>query len=135
MIPLATRMAAFGKLSEFNESQEWWEHYVEPMEYYFEANKIDEAEHQRAIFLSNVGTKCIQSYSTWCNRRSQGRRPSKSCLHAFSTLQPKTVSDCGTLSVPQSCAPTRSVGEHIRSRASLSRRTPFVWGHPTGYAL
>ena len=56
-ITLATRMATFGRLSEFDADSEEWQHYEERMGHYFAANKIVHEERKRAIFLSSMGSR------------------------------------------------------------------------------
>lgn len=50
-------MPTYGKVGEFQESEETWTQYVERLEQYFEANEIEEASKRRAIFLSVCGRK------------------------------------------------------------------------------
>ncbi len=55
-ITLATRkMATFGKLSEFDASKEDWQSYVESLDFFFEANNIENWSQKRAILLSSCG--------------------------------------------------------------------------------
>ena len=44
-----------GSFSEFSSSQETWKAYVERLEQYLAANKIEDADQQRAILLSVCG--------------------------------------------------------------------------------
>ena len=45
-------MAALGTISEFSSVQETWTSYIECLEQYLAANKIKDADQQRAILLS-----------------------------------------------------------------------------------
>ena len=49
-------MANHGKLEEYD-SQEEWSQYIERLEFYFEANGVDDEDKQRAILLSVCGSK------------------------------------------------------------------------------
>ena len=49
-------MANHGKLEEYD-PQEEWSQYIERLEFYFEANGVDNADQQRAILLSVCGSK------------------------------------------------------------------------------
>ncbi|CAB4020384.1 Hypothetical predicted protein [Paramuricea clavata] len=49
-------MANHGKLEEYD-SQEEWSQYIEQLEFYFEANGVDDEDKQRAILLSVCGSK------------------------------------------------------------------------------
>ena len=54
---VATRilMAYLGTMAEFSSSQESWTAYVECLVQYLAANKIEDADQQRAILLSVCG--------------------------------------------------------------------------------
>ena len=47
---------AHGSFSEFSSSQETWTAYVERLEQYLAANKIEDADQQKAILLSVCGS-------------------------------------------------------------------------------
>ena len=49
-------MPTFGKIDEYNESEDW-RHYVERLNHFFEANEITDDAKQRSIFLVSVGAK------------------------------------------------------------------------------
>ena len=49
-------MANHGKLEEYD-PQEEWSQYIERLEFYFEANGVDNADKQRAILSSVCGSK------------------------------------------------------------------------------
>ena len=49
-------MANHGKLEEYD-PQEVWSQCIERLEFYFEANGVDNADKQRAILLSVCGSK------------------------------------------------------------------------------
>ncbi|CAB3992544.1 Retrovirus-related Pol poly from transposon [Paramuricea clavata] len=49
-------MANHGKLEEYD-SQEEWSQYIERLEFYFEANGVDDEDKQRAILLSVCGSE------------------------------------------------------------------------------
>ena len=48
-------MATHGIISVFSSSQEPWTSYVERLQQYLEANKIEDADQQRAVLLSVCG--------------------------------------------------------------------------------
>ena len=48
-------MAAHGTISEFSSAQETWTSYVERLEQYLAANKVEDADQHRAILLSVCG--------------------------------------------------------------------------------
>jgi len=48
-------MAAHGTISEFSSSQETWTSYIERLEQYLAANKVEDADQQKAILLSVCG--------------------------------------------------------------------------------
>ena len=48
-------MAAHGTISEFSSAQETWTSYIERLEQYLAANKVEDADQQRAILLSICG--------------------------------------------------------------------------------
>ena len=48
-------MAALGTISEFSSVQETWTSYIECLEQYLAANKVEDADQQRAILLSVCG--------------------------------------------------------------------------------
>ena len=49
-------MATYGRIDEYDESEEWTQ-YVERMDHYFEANDIEDKDKKRSIFLSVIGAK------------------------------------------------------------------------------
>ena len=49
-------MPTFGKLDEFNETEDW-RHYIERVNHFFEANEITDPDKRRSIFLVCVGAK------------------------------------------------------------------------------
>ena len=49
-------MPTFGKLDEYNETEDW-RHYIERVNHFFEANKITDPDKRRSIFLVCVGRK------------------------------------------------------------------------------
>ena len=49
-------MATHGTIGAFSSSQETWTVYVKRLEQYFAANKIEDADQQRAILLSVCGS-------------------------------------------------------------------------------
>ena len=54
-------MAVFGQIAEFDESKEEWPLDAERLEQYFAANGVDDADRQRAILLSVIGTRTYQT--------------------------------------------------------------------------
>ena len=48
-------MAAHGTISEFFSAQETWAPYIEHLEQYLAANKVEDADQRRAILLSVCG--------------------------------------------------------------------------------
>ena len=48
-------MTAHGTISEFSSAQETWTSYVERLEQYLAANKVEDADQHRAILLSVCG--------------------------------------------------------------------------------
>ncbi|CAB4030147.1 uncharacterized protein K02A2.6-like, partial [Paramuricea clavata] len=53
---LRRNMATYGRIDEYDESEEWTQ-YVERMDHYFEANDIEDKDKKRSIFLSVIGAK------------------------------------------------------------------------------
>ena len=49
-------MPTFGKVDEYNETEEW-RHYIERVNHFFEANEITDLAKKRSIFLVSVGAK------------------------------------------------------------------------------
>ena len=49
-------MTTFGKLDEYNETEDW-HHYIERVNNFFEANEITDPDKRRSIFLVCVGAK------------------------------------------------------------------------------
>ena len=49
-------MTTFGKLDEYNETEDW-RHYIERVNHLFEANEITDSDKKRSIFLVCVGAK------------------------------------------------------------------------------
>ena len=47
-------MATHGTISVFSSSQETWTSYVERLQQYLKANKIEDADQQRAVLLYGV---------------------------------------------------------------------------------
>ncbi len=68
-------MATIGTVAAFDEKTQSWEEYCEILDNFFEANDIDNAEKQRAILLSVVGSKI---YSLIQNLLSPDKPKSKS---------------------------------------------------------
>ena len=52
-------MPTFGKLDEYNETEDW-RHYIERVNHFFEANEITDPDKRRSIFLACVGVKNYQ---------------------------------------------------------------------------
>ena len=48
-------MATHGTISVFSRSQETWTTYMEQLQQYLAANKIEDADQQRAVLLSVCG--------------------------------------------------------------------------------
>lgn len=55
-------MGTFGKLSEFEASKEDWQSYVERVDFFFEANNIENVSQKRAILLSSCGASCYKLF-------------------------------------------------------------------------
>ena len=53
-------MATHGTIAAFSSSQETWTVYVKRLEQYFAANKIEDADQQKAILLSVCGPATYQ---------------------------------------------------------------------------
>ncbi|CAB3999348.1 Hypothetical predicted protein [Paramuricea clavata] len=51
-------MATYGRIEEYDETEEWPQ-YIERMDHYFEANKMDDDDKKRSIFLSVIGAKTL----------------------------------------------------------------------------
>ena len=68
-------MAMHGTIAAFSSSQETWTVYVERLEQYFAANKIEDTDQQRAILLSVCGPA---TYRLICNLVLPKRPPSLS---------------------------------------------------------
>ena len=49
-------MPTFGKLDEYNETEDW-RHYIERVNHFFEANEITDSDKRRSISLVSVGAK------------------------------------------------------------------------------
>ena len=49
-------MPTFGKLDEYNETEDW-RHYIERVNLFFDANEITDPAKQRSLFLVSVGAK------------------------------------------------------------------------------
>ena len=49
-------MPTFGKLDEYNETEDW-RHYIERVNHFFGANEITDPDKRRSIFLVSVGAK------------------------------------------------------------------------------
>ena len=49
-------MPTFGKLDEYNETEDW-RHYIERVSHFFEANEITDPDKRRSISLVCVGAK------------------------------------------------------------------------------
>ena len=59
------KMGSFGKLEEFYREQgHVWSQYIERLEHYFVANDIDNVDKQKAILLSERGSK---TYKLMCD--------------------------------------------------------------------
>ena len=59
-IILATRMAAvFGRIGEYDKDKEEWKAYVERLQHFFAANKIEEKQ-RLSVFLSTIGASTYQ---------------------------------------------------------------------------
>ena len=50
-------MPTFEKLDEYNETEDWWSHYIDRVNHFFEANEITDPDKGRSIFLVCVGAK------------------------------------------------------------------------------
>ena len=48
-------MPTFGKLVEYNETEDWRGHYIERVNHFFEANEITDPDQKRSTFLVSVG--------------------------------------------------------------------------------
>ena len=55
-------MAAHSIISEFSSAQETWTYYIERLEQYLAANKVEDADQQRAILLSVLWPSNLQAY-------------------------------------------------------------------------
>ena len=66
--------ATFGKIEEFDREKEAWSQYVERLGYFFEANKIDDGDRKRTVFLSVIGAT---TYRTLRSPPSQVRSRSR----------------------------------------------------------
>ena len=68
-------MATYSQIKEFDNSEEKWSQYVECLGHYFLANDIDDADKQKAIFLSICGS---QIYKFMCDLLSPAKPEDKS---------------------------------------------------------
>lgn len=52
---MATWAGMFGRMDTFNSLKEDWEQYVQKLQYYFTANRVEETHQKKAILLTVVG--------------------------------------------------------------------------------
>ena len=74
-ITLATRMAMFGRLAEFDEAKDNWRQYAEQMQQFFVANEIEDDARKRAIFLSSVGARTYTLLRSLLHPDKPGEKP------------------------------------------------------------
>lgn len=55
-IEVCTEMPTFGKLDEYNETEDW-RHCIERVNHFIEASKMTDPDKKRSIFLVSVGPK------------------------------------------------------------------------------
>ena len=73
---------AHGSFSEFSSSQETWTAYVQRLEQYLAANKIEDADQQRAILLSGNLLADLQLGVTQEACRIEIQRDYRNCSEA-----------------------------------------------------
>ena len=89
---------AHGSFSEFSSSQKTWTVYVEHLEQYLAANKIEDADQQRAILLSVCGPALIGLFAAWCHPKSLQNSNSKTLQKlSRSTMIQSPLSSCNII--------------------------------------
>ena len=67
--------ATFGKIEEFDREKEAWSQYVERLGYFFKANKIDDGDRKRAVFLSVIGATTYRMLRSLVAPAKPGEKP------------------------------------------------------------
>ena len=67
--------ATFGKIEEFDREKEAWSQYIERLGYFFEANKIDDGDRKRAVFLSVIGATTYRTLRSLVAPAKPGEKP------------------------------------------------------------
>ena len=69
-------MATFGQVGAFKEGQEEWKQYVERLEQYLIANRVENADKKRAIFLSTIDPQAYKLLSSLVAPAAPGEKAS-----------------------------------------------------------
>jgi len=77
-------VAVHGTISEFSNTQETWTSYIERLEQYLAANKVEDADQQRAILLSICGPA---TYWLICNFVSPNKPTELKLIHTQSSYR------------------------------------------------
>jgi len=96
-------MATYGSVGEFDETQEPWELYIDRLEEFFVANKIESDDQKRAILNAQVGAKAYQLI----NKLLSPKKPKEATFTEICTV------------MQNHCVPTTSV---IVERCKFSDR-------------
>ena len=61
---MATSNSVIGNLSEFILEKDDWNNYIEQMEFFFQANGIEESNKKKAILLSSCGSNTYKLFKS-----------------------------------------------------------------------
>ena len=61
---MATSNSVIGNLSEFILEKDDWNNYIEQMEFFFQANGIEESNKKKAILLSSCGSNAYKLFKS-----------------------------------------------------------------------
>ena len=83
-------MATIGKIEPYNRDEEDWSQYVERLDFYFQANKIEDDGQKRTAFLTLIGPKTFKILRSVVAPTKPGAKTYEELVAALTTqFQPK----------------------------------------------
>ena len=98
-------MSTFGKLDEYNESEDW-RHYIERVNHFLKANKITDPDKKRSIFLVSVGDKTFKVIRSLAALDDPKSKTGETCTRSFYA---KAIRYCAVIQSRLTLAPNNQL--------------------------
>ena len=117
----------FGKIEEFDSSQENWPQYMERLGYFFNANDIESAEKKRAVLLTVIGAATYKLLRSLVAPSKPGEKTYQELIQALTAHFSPTPSPivCRFKFLSRCCQPGESIAVFVSQLCSLSENCGF----------